>query len=132
MVRYFNTGASMLRAVTTGAAVANLENNGVSVISSTAAETYVLQPPVAGCRKTLIALPATSSGVSRVIRMSTNGATGVCVLGATGSTDATQITLTATAAVVIEMVGLSTAQWKVTACAEGIPVSSTGVTFGTS
>jgi hypothetical protein len=109
---------------TTGGGAADLPKDGFSYL--TANETYALEPPVIGCRKTLALTSSTTTA-------------GATVRGSTGTTvtfnkaGATQIAFAAgtTEHQTLELVGLSSVAWGVLSI---YPVSSTaaGPTLGTS
>jgi hypothetical protein len=109
---------------TTGGAVADLPRDGFSYL--TANETYALQPPEKGARKTL-ALTSSTTTAGATVR----GSTGTSVTF--NKAGATQIAFAAgtTEHQVIELVGLSSVAW---AIVSAYPVASTGAgaTFGTS
>ena len=59
---------------TTGLGTApSMPNTGVSIVTATSAEAYVLQPPVAGCEKT-IAFHTYSTTALPVVKLCTDGA----------------------------------------------------------
>jgi hypothetical protein len=101
----------------TGAATAaSMPNHGVTFITNatTAADTYTLQPPVAGCEKRLIFTTAlTTSTELPIVRTSTTGADDITIVGAT--TGINQIALTtarvATQFTVVDMVGRNSTSW---------------------
>lgn len=106
MVRYTRTGEPTVPLGTTGGAVANLPNYGVSVITSSA-DTYTLAPPEVGVMKTLVCT-STSTG-ARVIRSTTGSADQTITIGNHG---ATIITVADTSSdVVIQLIGLSSLRW---------------------
>lgn len=101
-------------AQTTGGTIADLPNTGVSVISSTAAERYTLQAPVAGCVKTLVAMPSNTTTVTVELSTLSSGDS-VVLQHSTGVATATEIVFASTvAATRVDLVGLSTAAWLVT------------------
>ena len=112
MVRYRYTGSELLyTAQTTGGAVVDIPNNGVTVITSTAAERYVLAPPVAGCQKRLVFLVSTSS-LSRLIELSSlSSGDSVTLTHTTGSNTATEISFESTVAGFVDLLGLSSNSW---------------------
>lgn len=98
---------------TTGGSVINMVNWGVSVISQTSAEVYVLAPPVAGCQKTIV-FSASSSTVATVVKLSTNTAQTVSVLSGTGSTYTVikkAASASTVACTVVDLYGLNTTSW---------------------
>lgn len=115
MVRYDRLGPSnLVLTQTTGGTIADIPNTGVSVISSTAAERYVLGPPVAGAVKTLVAMPSNTTTIT-VELSSVSSGDSVVLLHSTGVATATEIVFGSTvAATRVDLVGLSTSQWLVT------------------
>lgn len=106
----------------TGAGTApSMPNNGVSVITATSSEVYVLEPPVAGCQKTIIITSLTTT-VAPVVRFST--ASGVVSLaGSTGNTILTAAAIRSTTiATCIQLLGLNATSWALTSVC---PASST-------
>ena len=119
MVKYYTGFGSMtdVGVGTTGGAVANMPNHGLSYV--TANETYCLQAPYKGARKMLVCV-------------STSTAAGAVVLAATSSGNITfnqaghgKISFAAatTERQVVELVGLSSNQWAIT---NAYPVASSG------
>ena len=100
---------------TTGGAVADISRDGVTYITGTTVETYTLEAPVAGCRKTIVFNSSTTT-LKPVIKLSTVG-TGASFLGmaATGLNvmEFTSDRSTAHASVV-EMIGVSATGWLIT------------------
>jgi hypothetical protein len=99
----------------TGAGAApSLPNYGVSVISATSSEVFVLQTPVAGCRKTLC-FAGNSTANNAVVRLST--ATGVVSFFNGTSTGQTIITCAAARSTascqVVEMIGVNSTSWMI-------------------
>lgn len=100
----------------TGAGTApSIPNYGVSVISATSNEVYVLQPPTAGVRKT-IAFAGNSTANNAVVRLST--ATGVVSFFNGTSTGQTIITCAAARSTascqIIELLGMNATSWMIT------------------
>lgn len=83
-----------------------IPNHGYSVLDSTTAVEYVLDAPSAGVRKTLVSVTTTSAAV--VVRMSTGTAVKV------GNQAATQITMAATVAHSVDLLGINSTQWVIT------------------
>jgi hypothetical protein len=128
MVRYRKTGSEALVTATSGGGVLGIPNYGVSVITSTAAGDWAMSAPVAGANKTLIVHPATS-GTARVVKLSTTSSgDSISLLGSTGEATANELHFTSTSIAVIQLVGLTTAQWKVMFVTTGVMNGSTGVT----
>jgi hypothetical protein len=112
------TGSDVINITTgsTGAGTApSMPNWGVSVISATSSEVFVLQAPVAGVRKTLC-FAGNSTANNAVVRISTasgvvsffNGAT-------TGQTIITCAAARSTASCqVVELLGMNTTSWMIT------------------
>jgi hypothetical protein len=97
---------------TTGAGTAvKMPNYGVSVITNTSGEVFVLDPPVMGCRKTIVYSNISTANLC-VVRASTSGG-GISFIGAT--TGQNLITMTTArhtvVPVVIELLGLNTTSW---------------------
>jgi hypothetical protein len=133
MVKYRRTGSDVLTNITSGAGVLGIPNYGLTVISATAANDFAMSAPVAGIRKTIVVMPATS-GTARVIKLSTtsSGDT-ITVLGATGDGVITELNYNSTSLMMTELVGLSATQWKVCYSTTGVPASpSTGIVYQTS
>lgn len=106
----------------TGAGTApSMPNHGVSIISATSSEVYVLMPPVAGCEKTLVFTSLTTTVVP-VVRLST--ATGVVSLvGSTGNSIITLSAIRSTVfATVVTLKGHNSTSWILTGVC---PASST-------
>jgi hypothetical protein len=101
----------------TGAAVINIPNWGVSVMGETSADTYVLAPPVAGCRKTLV-FTNTSSTIANVVRLSTTAGAGTVSIAYGSTIQYTYIKKAATAstiqATVVELTGINSTSWLMT------------------
>jgi hypothetical protein len=101
----------------TGAGTATkMPNSGVSVIGNTTTEVFVLEPPIFGCRKTIIINTLTTT-VLPVIRTSTvaNGGAISYVGPTTGLNLLTVAGTRSTAALtVIELIGLNSTSWVVT------------------
>jgi hypothetical protein len=100
---------------TTGAGTApSIPNYGVSVISATSSEVFVLQAPVAGVRKTL-AFSGNSTANNAVVRLST--ATGVVTFFNGTSTGATILTCAAARSTascqVVELIGMNSTSWMI-------------------
>ena len=110
---------------TTGSSVATIPNFGVSRITTTAAETFVLGAPEQGVEKTILVNSPTSAAIT--VRLSTG--TSVTV----GSTAATQITFNATADACVKLVGVSSVAWSVASVyPDNVAANSTGTVIGTS
>lgn len=133
MVKYRRTGAEALTAVTSGGGTLGIPNYGITVISGTAAGDWAMQAPVAGIRKTLIVMPATS-GTARVVKLSTTSSgDSITALGATGDGVITELNYNSTSLMMTEMVGLSATQWKICYSTTGTPAApSTGIVYQTS
>lgn len=112
---------------TTGGAVADLPNHGISFLS--AREVYTLAPPEKGCRKTLVCT-STSTGAGTVVRAST-GTTINIYTGLARTGTQTSFALASTGAQVIELIGLSSVAW-IQSYASVVPVTVAGITVGTS
>jgi hypothetical protein len=139
MVTYVRTGPIPQIAVgTTGGAVTDLPNHGVSLITVTSSEIYSLAAPEAGVSKTIVFSVSSSTGLTTTVRGSS--AQTVTFSGGTlgGNTALpTMFKLAATRStnmnVVVDLVGLSSVTWAVKSV---YPVITTGngagsVTFST-
>jgi hypothetical protein len=106
---------------TTGAtATGTTPNYGTTVINDSSAEVYVLEPPVAGCRKRLIFTTATTGdGALPIVKSSTTPAAGVSAITFVGATTGIN-TLTLTTAriltqpTIVELEGLNSTSWIIT------------------
>lgn len=101
---YVNNGSSPVKAVdvsvTAATTTADLPNSGVSTLT-TALVAYTLEAPVAGVRKTITALLAATAAGRKV--------------QASGATfDGTNNFLNSTGQQTVELLGLSTALWRIT------------------
>jgi hypothetical protein len=133
MVKYRRTGSDVLTSVTSGAATLGIPNYGITVLTATSTNDWALAAPVAGIRKTLIVMPATS-GTLRVVRLSSasSGDT-ITALGATGDAAITELNYNSTSLMMTELVGLSATQWKICYSTTGTPAApSTGIVYQTS
>jgi hypothetical protein len=100
---------------TTGAGTApSMPNYGVSVISATSSEVFVLQAPVAGVRKTL-AFAGNSTANNAVVRLSTTSGVVTFFNGtSTGQTILTCAAARSTASCqVVELLGMNTTSWMI-------------------
>lgn len=114
---------------TTGSAVADFPNQGVSIVTVTSSETYCLEAPVAGRRKTII-LNMYTTTIAPEIWASTAAGGAVTFMG--GTTGYTKLKYVAAgrstvAATVVELIGINSTQWAVTSV---FPVT-TATTGGT-
>lgn len=99
---------------TTGGTVADIPNSGYSVITSTAAERYVLAAPVAGALKTIVAMPSNTTTVTIELSSVSSGDS-ITLAHSTGVATATEIVFTSTvAATRVDLLGLNSTQWLVT------------------
>jgi hypothetical protein len=134
MVKYRKTGPDMLTSLSSSGGTLGIPNYGMTVITSTAAGDWAMSPPVAGCRKIIVLMPATAAG-DRVVRLSTasSGDT-ITALNATGGVATiTELNFNATSGMAIELVGLNSTQWKILYSTTGIPAApSTGILYQTS
>jgi hypothetical protein len=101
---------------TTGAGAATkMPNSGVSVIGNTTTEVFVLEPPIAGCRKTVIVTSLTTT-VIPVVRLSTV-ANGGGITFVSNTTGKNLLTITGPrstiAATVVELIGVNSTSWVV-------------------
>jgi hypothetical protein len=112
------TGSDVINITTgsTGAGTApSMPNWGVSVISATSSEVFVLQAPVAGVRKTLC-FSGNSTANNAVVRLSTASGTVTFFNGtSTGQTILTCAAARSTASCqVVELLGMNTTSWMIT------------------
>lgn len=101
---------------TTGAGTApSMPNYGLSVLSATSSEVFVLEAPVRGIRKT-IAFAGNSTANNPVVRLSTaTGAVSFFNGATTGLTILTCAAARSTASCqVVELVGINTTSWMIT------------------
>jgi hypothetical protein len=107
---------------TTGAGAATkMSNYGVSVLSVTSSDVFVLEPPVQGCRKTIVITSLTTTVVP-VIRTSTvaNGGGITFVSNTTGKNLLTVLgTRSTIAATVVELIGINSTSWVVSSVCPG-------------
>lgn len=128
MVKYRNTGTDMFyTAQSTGGAVVDISNTGMTLITSTvASERYVLAPPVRGCIKQIV-FAAAAGSTGRLIELSSvssgDSVTIVPTSGGTGT--ATEIIFESTLGGMVTLVGLATTQWMLVQSAFGL--ASTGI-----
>lgn len=115
MVRYRWNGPEMsFTAQTTGGGTVDIANSGVTLITSTAAERYVLAPPVPGCQKTLVFMPSNTTTITVELSSVSSGDT-ITLLHSTGVATAVEITPASTVgATRVDLLGVTTAQWLVT------------------
>ncbi len=120
-VLYSRGGGSALSPVTgtTGGASISLTNNGVTVLNHSSADTFMLAPPEAGCRKTLIC--TSSSSVARVVRTTSGSGDQTITFGNQTATKLSFTTASTVDACVV-LVGLSSVRWAVESA---WPISST-------
>jgi hypothetical protein len=102
---------------TTGGAVADIANHGVTYITGSTVETYTLAAPVAGCRKTIVFNSSTTT-LKPIIKLSTVGTGATFMANVTQSTGLNVMEFTSdrsTAhASVVELVGVNTTSWLIT------------------
>jgi hypothetical protein len=101
---------------TTGSGVADFPNHGVSIVTVTSSETYCLEPPVAGRRKTII-LHMYTTTIAPEIWASTAAGGAVTFMGNT--TGLTKLKYVAAGrstqvATVVELIGINSTRWAVT------------------
>ncbi len=115
-----SAGAPQVTAGSTGAGTApSMANYGVSIIGNTTTEVFVLQPPVQGCRKTIVITSLTTT-VLPVIRCSTAGGAISFVADTTGKNLLTLAASRSTvAATVIELIGMNSTSWLVAGVCPG-------------
>lgn len=103
----------------TGAGTApSMPNSGVSIVTATSNEVYVLQPPVAGVEKTIIFQSLTTT-VLPVVRLST-GTGVVSLFGTTGNTIMTAAAIRSTVlATVVTLKGINSTSWVITGVCPG-------------
>jgi hypothetical protein len=107
---------------TTGAGAATkMPNSGLSVIGNTTTEVFVLEPPIFGCRKTVVITSLTTT-VLPVIRTSTvaNGGGITFVSNTTGKNLLSVLgTRSTIAATVVELIGINSTSWVVSSVCPG-------------
>lgn len=115
---YRNSGGALaVTAGTTGAGTAaSMPNTGTSIIGATSGEAYVLQPPVAGCRKRIIFTAQTTGALPIVRSSTTSGGAPTFLIGAT--TGINTLTLTTarilTTPTIVDLEGIGSTSWVVT------------------
>jgi hypothetical protein len=103
-----NDGHPLVGPLTRGSStVATIPNYGITVLTTDLGTDFVLAPPVAGCRKTLVMNQATT-GV--LVRANVAGSTGIIF----GSTGPTVIEFDAAGDKSVDLVGINTTQWHIT------------------
>jgi hypothetical protein len=118
---------SLVPARSTGTAVVHVPNYGVTYITNSSAESYVLAAPEEGIRKTFLFSAAASSVT--VIRGNTSGAQTVSFNTTGGNTI---LTAGSTVDRCIELIGINTTQWFITNVRPGnLAINSTGVVGST-
>lgn len=125
------SGEPQVAVGTTGGAVISMTNWGVSVISASSAEVYVLAPPVAGCEKTLVF--TSSSTVATAVKLSTNAAQTVTVLSPTGSTYTVikkSAAASTVACTVVTLKGLNSTAWLLANVFPGATTTPTAASLG--
>lgn len=122
MVRYTKTGGETLA---TGVTAGAIPAYGVTVIGTTA-ETYTLDPPYAGARKTIMTTGGSSS--ARVINL------GAGVRAGRDATSYNKVTINSTDVVIIDLIGVSSVHWAIIQNTTGVVgvVNTTGVVFAVS
>ena len=139
---YFRTKQSgdVATAVSSGSTGAGgtslIPNYGITQISATSAEVYVLAPPIAGVEKTLI-FHTYSTTALPIVKLCTDGAQTVSLLGS--STNLTVLKSAATkstvSATVVQLKGLNSTSWimmNVWPTMAGVTTGSTIVASGIS
>jgi hypothetical protein len=117
-----NEGAAAINVLTRGSStVATIPNYGITVLTTDLGTDFVLAPPVAGCRKTLIMNQGTT-GV--LVRANVAGSTGIIF----GSTGPTVIEFDAAGDKSVDLVGINTTQWHIT----GVRPVSTAIVIAAS
>jgi hypothetical protein len=100
---------SLIPARSTGAGVVHVTNYGVTYITNSSAESYVLDAPEEGVRKMLLLSAGASSAA--VIRGNTSGAQSVSFNTTGGNTI---MTVAGTIDRCIELIGINATQWFIT------------------
>lgn len=117
-----NEGQVAVGVLTRGSStVATIPNYGVTLLTTDLGTDFVLAPPVAGCRKTLIMNQATT-GV--FVRANVAGSTGIIF----GSTGPTVFEFDAAGDKSVELVGINSTQWHVLS----IRPATTAINLGSS
>lgn len=118
--------AEWLGTATTGTTRTSIPNYGVSVISS-AANTWVLDAPVAGVVKHLVSV-TTGSSAARLVKLSPVSSGDSITL--VGSTAHTEIVFHTTDVARVSLLGISDTQWLLMHATTGAgPVNTTGIVF---
>lgn len=114
-------------AASTGTTKVTIPNYGVSELSSTVANTYVLGKPETGVEKTLICQTPTSAAV--VVRLTTDADVSITL----GTTANTRITFNSTRQAVVSLIGVDSTRWAVKSVyPDNVAANTTGTVFGTS
>lgn len=115
---YFKTNLRGQLAVTPGTTgagtAASMPNFGTSYVANSSGEAFVLEAPVAGCKKRVVFTHLTSANLS-VLRSCTAGGDNISFLGATtGINTITLTTVRAGFVTVIDLEGQNSTSWIVT------------------
>jgi hypothetical protein len=114
---------------TTGSGAQDFPGTGVSVVTVTSSETFSLEPPVTGRRKTIILNMYTTTIAPEIWASTAAGGTVTFMGGTTGYTKLKYVAAgrSTVAATVVELIGINSTQWAVTSV---FPVT-TATTGGT-
>ena len=112
--------------VTSSSTIIVIPNYGITDISTWAAGDYVLDAPVTGVEKMIIS--ASSSTLSRVIRMSTGTSVKINDVGAAH----TQVTFATSVGCCLTLLGYNSTHWLVKSMHPPTAVNSTGIVTATS
>lgn len=122
-VKLASQHASSGMALNPGSSVVSIPNYGVSVLTGTTAKTYVLDAPVEGVRKTIF-VGATVSTATVVRGATASGQT--VTFNSTGGN--TILTFAATVDKCIELMGISSTEWRIiNSYPPRLAVNSTGI-----
>ncbi len=130
--RMRSQGETQVQVGTTGGASVGMPNNGVSIVAATSSETYVLAPPVAGCRKTIICT-SSSTTIIPAVKLSTNAAQTITITQLGGNAPAATMfrfaaTRSTASVAVVELVGMNSTSWAITNVQPAIALQ-TGTTY---
>ena len=110
----FDVPNTVLKGSSGAGTAASMPNTGITVIANTSGEAWVLQPPVAGCKKRVVFTGLTSANVN-ILRASTSGDDVIAFMGATtGINTLTLSTMSGQFPLVIDLVGFNSTSWLIT------------------
>lgn len=117
MVHYARSGGPFIAVGTTGGAVADIPNHGITVLDATVSETYTLAPPSSGVKKTIVCQQP-SSAIGYVVYGSSAADSSVPTVTFTGGAAgvaATKLVFTTSSTFdsVVELIGINSTRWAV-------------------